>query len=213
MFDPNAIKKDFPILAREVYGNPLVYLDNAAIGILYVRPSILEAMEPFMRGGEMVREVWYDHATWNDIPNRFEAGTPDIADAIALGAAVDYLQALGMESVRQHEKEMIGYALEAFKELEEIEILGPRDPELRGGLIAFDLGDIHPHDLGTLLDREGIALRAGHHCVMPMHRKLGLAASARASFYVYNTQDDVDALVSGLKKAIDYFAQSNRTRA
>ena len=188
-------------------------LGPTGIGILYVKPSILEAMEPFMRGGEMVREVWYDHATWNDIPNRFEAGTPDIADAIALGAAVDYLQALGMESVRHHEKEMIRYAMEAFKELEEIEILGPKDPELRGGLIAFDLGDVHPHDLGTILDREGIAVRAGHHCVMPMHRKLGLAASARASFYVYNTQDDVDALVSGLKKAIDYFAQSNRTRS
>ncbi len=185
-------------------------LGPTGIGVLYVRPSVLESMEPFLRGGEMVREVWYDHATWNDLPNRFEAGTPNIADTIALGAAIDYLQALGMENVRRHEVETTAYALEAFKELEELEIVGPRDAGGRGGLIAFALGDIHPHDLGTLLDSEGIAIRAGHHCVMPMHRKLGLAASARASFYVYNTDEDVDALVLGLKKAIGYFGNANR---
>ena len=185
-------------------------LGPTGIGVLYVRPSVLESMEPFFRGGEMVREVWYDHATWNDLPNRFEAGTPNIADTIALGAAIDYLQALGMENVRRHEVETTAYALEAFKELEELEIVGPRDAEGRGGLIAFALGNIHPHDLGTLLDSKGIAIRAGHHCVMPMHRKLGLAASARASFYVYNTDEDVDALVLGLKKAIGYFGNANR---
>ena len=185
-------------------------LGPTGIGVLYVRPAVLESMEPFLRGGEMVREVWYDHATWNDLPNRFEAGTPNIADTIALGAAIDYLQNLGMENVRQHEVETTAYALEAFKKLEDLEIVGPRDAESRGGLIAFALGDIHPHDLGTLLDREGIAVRAGHHCVMPMHRKLGLAASARASFYVYNTDEDVDALVLGLKKAIGYFGNASR---
>ena len=185
-------------------------LAPTGIGVLYVKPSVLETLEPFLRGGEMVREVWFDHATWNDIPNRFEAGTPDIADAIALGAAIDYLQALGMENVRKHEIENTAYALERFKEIEEMDILGPKDAESRGGLVAFALGDVHPHDLGTLLDSDGIAIRAGHHCVMPMHRKLELAASSRASFYVYNTRKDVDTLVLGLKKALDYFGDVDR---
>ena len=185
-------------------------LAPTGIGVLYVKPSVLETLEPFLRGGEMVREVWFDHATWNDIPNRFEAGTPDIADTIALGAAIDYLQALGMESVRKHEIESTAYALERFKEIEEMDILGPRDAESRGGLVAFALGDVHPHDVGTLLDSYGIAIRAGHHCVMPMHRKLELAASSRASFYVYNTHEDIDTLVLGLKKALDYFGDVDR---
>ena len=185
-------------------------LAPTGIGVLYVKPSVLETLEPFLQGGEMVREVWFDHATWNDIPNRFEAGTPDIADTIALGAAIDYLQALGMESVRKHEIESTAYALERFKEIEEMDILGPRDAESRGGLVAFALGDVHPHDVGTLLDSYGIAIRAGHHCVMPMHRKLELAASSRASFYVYNTHEDIDTLVLGLKKALDYFGDVDR---
>ena len=178
------------------------------IGVLYVRPSVLEQMDPFLRGGEMVREVWYDHATWNDLPNRFEAGTPNFIDAVALGAAIDYLNDLGMENVRQHEREITAYALEAFKELEEVEIVGPTDPELRGGLLAFTASDIHPHDLGTFLDMDGIAIRTGHHCVMPMHRKLGLAATARASFYVYNSNDEVDYLVESLKRALAYFGHA-----
>ena len=177
------------------------------IGVLYVKPSVLEGMEPFLRGGEMVLEVWYDHATWNDLPMRFEAGTPNFVDAVALGAAVDYLQALGMEDVRQHEIDITRYALDAFRELEEVDIQGPRDPQLRGGLVAFSTS-VHPHDLGTLLDQEGIAIRTGHHCVMPMHRKLGLAASARASFYVYNSNDEVDILIRGLKKALAYFGRA-----
>ena len=177
------------------------------IGVLYVKPSVLEGMEPFLRGGEMVKEVWYDHATWNDLPNRFEAGTPNFADAIALGAAVDYLQDLGMEEVRRHEVEITTYALNAFKELEEIDIIGPRDAKERGGLISFNTGDVHPHDLGTFLDNEGIAIRTGHHCVMPLHRKYGLSASGRASFYVYNTNEEVDLLIDGLKKALMYFGK------
>ena len=179
------------------------------IGVLYVKPSVLEGMEPFLRGGEMVREVWYDHATWNDLPMRFEAGTPNYTDAVALGAAVDYLQALGMDNVRQHEIEITSYALNAFRELEEVDVQGPTDPQLRGGLVAFS-ASVHPHDLGTLLDQDGIAIRTGHHCVMPMHRKLGLAASARASFYVYNSNDEVDVLIQGLKKAMAYFGRAAR---
>ena len=176
------------------------------IGVLYVKPSVLEGMEPFLRGGEMVREVWYDHATWNDLPNRFEAGTPNFADAVALGAAIDYLQALGMENVRSHEMEITSYALSEFKALEEdLDILGPRDPAIRGGLVTFNNPTVHPHDLGTFLDQRGIAIRTGHHCVMPMHRKLGLAASGRASFYVYNTNEEVDFLIQALRDALRYF--------
>ena len=179
------------------------------IGVLYAKPSVLEGMEPFLRGGDMVREVWYDHATWNDLPMRFEAGTPNYADAIALGVAVDYLQALGMDNVRQHEVEIGSYALQALGEMEEVTIVGPTEARLRGGLVAFTT-EVHPHDLGTFLDQEGIAIRTGHHCVMPMHNKLGLAATARASFYVYNTNEEVDMLVQGLKKALAYFGRAVR---
>lgn len=185
-------------------------LAPTGIGVLYVKNETLETMEPFLHGGEMIREAWLDHATWNDLPNRFEAGTPDIADAIALGAAIDYLQSLGMENVRKHEIETTAYALKRFNEIEEIDVLGPHNPQSRGGLISFTLNNVHPHDLGTLLDNEGVAIRAGHHCVMPMHRKLDLPASARASFYVYNTCEDIDALMIGIKKAVDYFSDVNR---
>ena len=163
-------------------------------------------------GGGSIVTVTKEKTEFKELPYRFEAGTPNIADAIALGAAIDYLQALGMESVRRHEMEITAYALKALQEVEELEVLGPSKAERRGGLIAFSLGDIHPHDLGTLLDREGIAVRAGHHCVMPMHRKLALAASARASFYIYNINEEVDALVQGIKKAIGYFGNTHRKR-
>ena len=170
----------------------------------------MEEMEPFLRGGEMVKEVWFDHASWNDLPLRFEAGTPNIAGAIALGVAVDYLEGLGMENVRQHEVELTRYALEAFRELEEELVLyGPRDMSIRGGILSFHVPGIHPHDLGTLLDRDGIAIRTGHHCAMPLTReRLGVAATARASFYIYNTEEEVDALVAGLEKAIRFFIPS-----
>lgn len=189
-------------------------LGPTGIGILYVRSEVLQEMEPFLRGGEMVREVWLDRATWNDLPLRFEAGTPNIADAIALGAAVDYLQGLGMENVRQHEVQLTRYALEAFKELEEdLEHYGPRDLAVRGGIVSFYSPDVHPHDLGTLLDQQGVAIRTGHHCAMPLMRRMGLPATARASFYVYNTEEEVDILVDGLKNALRYFARGGVQRA
>jgi cysteine desulfurase/selenocysteine lyase len=180
------------------------------IGVLYAKRDILEEMDPFLVGGEMVLEVWYDRATWNDLPMRFEAGTPNIADAIALGAAVDYLQAIGMENIRSHEMELTGYGLKRFKEMEDVTLYGPTDPEVRGGALLFNAGDIHPHDLGTVMDRQGIAIRTGHHCTMPLMRTLGVAATARASFYVYNTKDEVDTLVDGLKEALEYFAHEVR---
>ncbi|MCH8184999.1 MAG: cysteine desulfurase [Chloroflexi bacterium] len=185
-------------------------LGPTGIGVLYAKRDVLEEMDPFLRGGEMVLEVWYDRATWNALPMRFEAGTPNIADAIGLGAAVDYLQALGMENVRQHEVELTGYGLKRFEELDEVVVYGPQNPDVRGGAILFNAADIHPHDLGTIMDRQGIAIRTGHHCTMPLMRTLGVAATARASFYVYNTTQEVDTLVDGLKEALEYFAHEVR---
>ena len=183
-------------------------LGPTGIGVLYVKPEILEGMEPFLRGGEMVKQVWDDRATWNDLPLRFEAGTPNIADTIALGAAIDYLQSLGMDNVRQHEIALTEYALTAFQELEEVKVYGPRDVSQRGGIISFYGGDVHPHDIGTMLDREGIAIRTGHHCAMPLMNKLSVPATARASFYIYNTEEEVDLLVSVLKATLRYFAKA-----
>ena len=186
-------------------------LGPTGIGALYGRREILDGMEPFMRGGEMVLEVWYDRATWNDLPMKFEAGTPNIADAIGLGAAIDYLDALGMENVRAHEIALTEYALDAFKELEEdIDIFGPKDPERRGAIISFHTDVVHPHDLGTFLDLDGIAVRTGHHCTMPLMRELGVIATARASCYLYNTEDEIDALVDSVKRALRYFSDGAR---
>ena len=182
-------------------------LGPTGIGALYGKMEILESMEPFMRGGEMVLEVWYDRATWNDVPMKFEAGTPNIADAIGFGAAIDYLDDLGMENVRAHEIALSTHALKAFKELEEdVDIFGPRDPEQRGGIISFHSDIVHPHDLGTFLDRDGIAVRTGHHCTMPLMRELGVVATARASYYLYNTEEEIDALVDSVKRALRYFS-------
>ena len=181
-------------------------LGPTGIGGLYVKRDVLERMNPFLTGGEMVLAVTYEDATWNELPMRFEAGTPNIADAIGLGAAVDYLQELGMENVREHEIALMKYALDAFKELEEeLDVYGPKDTEMRGGIVSFHHPDVHPHDLGTVLDRRGIAIRTGHHCAMPMVQSLGVAATARASMYLYNTEDEVDMLVDALKEALRYF--------
>ena len=190
-------------------------LGPTGIGGLYVKSSILETMEPFLSGGEMVKEVTLDGASWNDLPMRFEAGTPNIADTIGLGAAVDYLQTLGMDQVHEHETQLTRYALEALKELsEDFNFYGPSDLSVRGGIISFYSHELHPHDLGTILDREGIAIRAGHHCAMPLVRgRLGVAATARASFYVYNTEEEVDLLVAGMKKALRYFSKAATSKS
>jgi len=180
-------------------------LGPTGIGVLYAKESLLQAMPPFLGGGEMIREVRFDRATWNDIPWKFEAGTPNIADAIAFGTAIDYLSEIGMARIREHEEELTEYALEALRELDEITIYGPKDARLRGGVIAFNYGEIHPHDLGTFLDNEGIAIRAGHHCAQPLMRRLGVVATARASFYLYNHEEEIDLLVESLKKAKRFF--------
>jgi cysteine desulfurase/selenocysteine lyase len=175
-------------------------LGPTGIGVLYGRKELLEAIDPFQGGGEMIREVFNDHATWNDVPYKFEAGTVNIADAIGLGAAVDYLSSLGMERVREHEIRLLRYGMEALSRVPGFTAYGPREPERRGGVIAFNLGDVHSHDVATLLDEEGIAIRSGHHCAQPLMRWLDVPATSRASFYVYNDPDDIDCLVDGLEK-------------
>jgi len=170
-------------------------------GALWARRELLEAMPPFLSGGEMIREVHLRRSDFNDIPWKFEAGTPAVGDAIGLGVAADYLSALGMDAVRIHEIDLVSYALESLpREIPDIELYGPMDPALRGGVIPFNLPGIHPHDVAQVLDRYGIAVRAGHHCTMPLHERLDLAATARASFNVYSTREDIDALAAGLKE-------------
>ncbi len=171
------------------------------IGGLVGRKDLLEQMLPFQTGGEMIREVFLDHATWNDVPYRFEAGTVNIADAIGLGAAVDYLSGLGMGRVRDHEAKILRYALDELAKVRGFKSYGPDDVEARGGVISFNLADVHPHDLATVLDEEGIAIRSGHHCAQPLMRWLDVPATSRASFYIYNSYDDVDVLKAGLEKA------------
>ena len=175
------------------------------VGVLYGKRALLEKMEPFLGGGEMIREVHLEYSTWNDLPWKFEAGTPAIAEAIGLGAAVDYLTALGMDNVRAHEREIVAYALNKMREIDGIRILGPLNPDQRGGVIAFSIPEAHPHDVAQILDREGICVRGGHHCAMPLHEYYGIAATTRASFYVYNSPEEVDKLVETLKKVQHIF--------
>ncbi|HEY6325092.1 MAG TPA: SufS family cysteine desulfurase [Candidatus Cybelea sp.] len=182
-------------------------LGPTGIGVLYGKHDLLQAMPPFFSGGDMIRKVEYAHSTFNDPPRKFEAGTSNIADAIAFGVAVEYLQALGMEWVREHERLLTGYALERLAEFEPrgLAIYGPRDPALVSGVISFNFADVHAHDLASILDTEGVCVRAGHHCTMPLMDKMGWAATARASFYIYNTEADVDALCAGIEKAARVF--------
>jgi cysteine desulfurase/selenocysteine lyase len=177
------------------------------IGFLYGKRALLEAMPPFLTGGDMIREVGYEKATFNELPWKFEAGTSNIADAIALGAATDYLSGIGMEWVARHERNLTRYALEQLRALEPrgLQIYGPRDIADRSSVISFNLGDIHAHDLASILDIEGVCVRAGHHCTMPLMEKMGWPATARASFYLYNTEQDVDQLVRALETAAQVF--------
>ncbi len=180
-------------------------LGPTGVGVLYGRRELLQAMPPLFGGGEMISRVEEQFSTWNELPWKFEAGTPNIADAIAFGAALDYLSALGMEAVREHERQLVAYALEALGQVPAITIYGPPDPAQRGGVVAFNFGGIHPHDVATVLDYEGVAVRAGHHCCQVLMRTLDIPAAARASFYVYNTEEDVDALVEALNSVREVF--------
>ncbi|MBX3060046.1 MAG: cysteine desulfurase [Anaerolineae bacterium] len=174
------------------------------IGVLYGKRALLETMPPFMGGGDMIRRVTLAGSTWNELPWKFEAGTPAIAEAIGLGAAVDYLTGLGMDEVHAYEQHITTYALEALSEIEGLTLLGP-SAQQRGGVAAFTLQGIHPHDIAEIVDKDGIAIRAGHHCAMPLHHKLGLNASARASFYIHTTTEEVDKLVASLHRVKKVF--------
>jgi cysteine desulfurase / selenocysteine lyase len=176
-------------------------LGPMGIGVLWGRRELLEGMPPFLGGGGMIREVYEDYATWAPLPEKFDAGTPNVADAITFGVALDYLDNLGMANIRAHEVELTAYALERLANVQDVVVYGPPDAELRTGVVSFNLEGVHPHDAGTILDEAGIAVRAGHHCCQPLHRWLDIAASLRASFYVYNSADEVDALVDALSTA------------
>lgn len=180
-------------------------LGPTGVGVMIAHEEMLEKMNPFLGGGDMIREVWLEKSTWNEVPCKFEAGTPDIGGVIAFGAAIDYLQNLGMENVRAHEQKLSAYALKELSKIEGLKIYGPADPAQRSGVISFNLGSIHPHDLGTVLDEDGIAVRAGHHCCQPLMRRFGISGTTRASFYIYNTEQEVDKLVSSLKRAKTLF--------
>ena len=175
-------------------------LGPTGAGILYGRRELLEAMDPFMSGGDMIKTVRLEGTTYHDLPWKFEAGTQAIAEVIGLGAAVDYLSELGMEAVRSHEREITEYAYEALSEIEGLTVYGP-PPSRRAGVISFALEGIHPHDLATIADRDQVCLRAGHHCAMPLMTRLGVAATARASFYIYSLKDEVDRLVGSIREA------------
>lgn len=177
----------------------------SGIGALYGRRELLEEMPPFMGGGEMIKRVQFDKFTTTELPSKFEAGTPPIAQAVGFGAAVDYLSSLGMSAIRQHEQEMIERALEQLEEVPGVRVFGP-DAEHKGGVAAFTFTDAHPHDVAQILDRRGVAVRAGHHCAMPLHEKLGLPATTRASFYLYNSPEEIDRLVEGLYAVREVFA-------
>ena len=182
-------------------------LGPTGIGVLWGKESLLEAMPPFLFGGEMITEVRPQKTTFKNSPHKFEAGTPDIAGAIGLGAAVDYLTSLGMDNVRSYEEEITDYAMKKLSDIKGLSYVGPKDVSLRCGVIAFTMGGIHPHDIAQILDNDNVCIRAGNHCAMPLHLSLGLGATARASFYLYTTREDVDTFIAGLGKVHKMFAR------
>lgn len=180
-------------------------LGPTGIGILWGKMALLDAMDPFLGGGDMILTVNMERSTWADVPAKFEAGTPNVADAIAFGAAIDYLDALGMDAVREHEREITDYALRRLADVPGVSIFGPMDANLRGGVISFELEGVHPHDIGQVLDTHGVAIRTGHHCAQPVMLALHVPATARASFYLYNTTDEVDKLAASLQEVTRFF--------
>ena len=180
-------------------------LGPTGIGILWVRKSILETMNPFHGGGDMIREVHKYETTWNDLPYKFEAGTPNIADVVGLGAAIDYLSKIGMDNIREHEIDLTSYAIEKLSDVKGLYIYGTKDISKRGGVISFNFADVHPHDVAQIIDEEGIAVRSGHHCAQVLMERLNVAATSRASFYIYNTKEEIDKLINSLNKVAKVF--------
>ena|SRR5712692_5009202 len=175
------------------------------IGVLYAKKKLLEEMPPFHGGGEMIREVHLYEASWKEPPYKFEAGTVNIEGGIGLGTAVDYLSKIGMRNIHLHERELTAYALDHLSKVNGLRMYGPEDPQVRGGVVSFNVGDIHSHDMATLLDEDNIAVRSGQHCAQPLHERFGIPSTTRASFYLYNTEEEVDRLVSSLKRAAGIF--------
>lgn len=196
--DVQALDVDFLAFSGHKMAGP------TGIGVLYGKRDLLEAMPPYMGGGDMIKRVTLEGSTWNELPYKFEAGTPSIAQAVGLGAAVDYLSHLGMDNILAHERHVVDYALDRLSEVPGLTLYGPA-PDLRNGVATFSLQDLHAHDLAQLLDAEGVAVRAGHHCAMPLHKRLGVPATARASFYMYNTRADVDTLIEAIYNARKVF--------
>jgi len=197
--DVEAIDADFYAFSGHKMAGP------TGIGCLYGKQAILEDMEPFNYGGDMITKVTYEDATWNELPWKFEAGTPKIAQGIALAEAADYLDEIGMDAIARHENELAQYAIDRLSEFDDIEIYGPSAGEERGGLVSFNLESVHAHDLSSILNDYAVAIRAGDHCTQPLHDKLGVAASARASFYLYNTRDEIDVLIDAIDDARQLF--------
>ncbi len=203
---------------RELDADFLVFsghkmLGPTGIGVFYGKKELLEAMPPFLGGGDMIKEVHLRDATWNDLPWKFEAGTPNVAGAVGLGAAVDYLENIGMENIRRHEIELTRYALEEIQKIRDIKIYGPLDANKKGGVVAFNLDEMHSHDVASILNDDGIAIRSGHHCAMPLMEKFGICDACRASFYIYTKQEEIDLLVQGLKKARQVFQLDKKMKA
>jgi cysteine desulfurase / selenocysteine lyase len=182
-------------------------LGPTGIGALVARPELLEAMDPFLAGGEMIREVTLTEATWNEVPHKFEAGTPMIAEAAGLSAAVQFLEQVGMQAVRDHERALTGHLIDALRGIDGVRVHGPTDPAGRGGAVSFELAGVHPHDVGAMLSSKGVCVRVGHHCTKPLMRCLGANATARASVYLYNDEDDLPPLVEGIEAARSFFAR------
>jgi cysteine desulfurase/selenocysteine lyase len=198
--DVEAIDADFYAFSGHKMAGP------TGVGGLYGKKEILEEMEPFLYGGDMITKVTFEDATWNELPWKYEAGTPLIAEGIAMAEAADYLDELGMENVREHEERLAEYAYDRLSEFDDIEIYGPEPGPDRGGLVSFNLESVHAHDLASIMNDYAVAIRAGDHCTQPLHDKLGVAASARASFYVYNTTEEIDVLVNAIDDARELFA-------
>ena len=176
-------------------------LGPTGVGVLYAKKEFLEKMRPFMGGGDMIKEVFKFHTNYNEVPYKFEAGTPNIADVVGFGAAIDYLEKIGMENIRRHEISLTEYALGSILSLKYVTVYGPRDTKYRGGVISFNIADIHPHDLATIMNDHGIAIRSGHHCAQVLMQRLDVPATSRASFYIYNTKEEIDKFVNAIKEA------------
>ncbi|MBA2793518.1 MAG: cysteine desulfurase [Thermoleophilaceae bacterium] len=210
LIDGSQAVPQLPVDVAEIGADFYVWTGHKAlgptgIGVLHGRRDVLEAMRPFLGGGDMIASVGFESSTWNELPWKFEAGTSPIAEAVGLGAAIDYLAEIGMDAVRAHERDLTAHALESLARIEGLRVFGPTDLDLRGGAVSFEVKGIHPHDLAEICDREGVCIRAGHHCAQPLMRSMGVPATARASFHVYNTREDVDRLAAALGSAREVF--------